>query len=228
MADWKLSRRHPACVTCEHVFDEGERHYSRLEVTVDQIQRQDVCGRCWPAEPEAGWIWWRARREAGRRTGLQVDWDVLERVFTLLGERTEERLCELRYLLALLLLRKRRLMLVRATRHGDGEALVLRRPRRKDEILVRSFDLAPERMDELRAELQRLFEGGDELATFASTPSEAAAGADAPAPAAGEGDAAGTQPAVDSTADELADGASMDGLARHAAEPAADAAASRT
>jgi hypothetical protein len=167
MADWKLSRRQPACVTCEHVFAEGERHFSRLEVTPEQLVRQDVCSRCWPAAPEEAWIWWRARREAGRKSGLQVDWDVLERIFGVLGTRVEAHFAELRYLLALLLVRKRRLLLVRATRVDDGEALVLRKPRRQEEQIVRAFDLPAERMDELRAELQKLFEGGEELAAVA-------------------------------------------------------------
>jgi TorA maturation chaperone TorD len=98
---------------------------------------------------------------------LQVDWDVLERIFGVLGTREEGHFAELRYLLALLLVRKRRLLLVRATRVEQGEALVLRKPRRQEEQIVRAFDLPAERMDELRAELQKLFEGGEELAAVA-------------------------------------------------------------
>lgn len=232
MAQWKLSRRHPACVECGHVFEDGEAHFSRLEVNADGVARADVCRNCWPETSDPGWIWWRARRQAPTKKGLAVDWDVLTQVFESLGTKAEElrasgdsvpaastaaesssaestvaeapavespaaeasedrvegaageaastdessesdapqpaepellhpaeRLERLRYLLALLLIRKRRLMLVRAVRRGDGEALVLRRPRRTEQIEVRAFDLEPEQMDAVRAELQRLFEG---------------------------------------------------------------------
>ncbi|QDU84307.1 hypothetical protein Pla163_14140 [Planctomycetes bacterium Pla163] len=248
MAQWKLSRRHPACVVCEHVFEDGEQHFSRIEVGVETIERADVCRACWPKETEPGWIWWRARRAVARSKGLAVDWEILTQVFLALGPKLDalraavadgsyvapemaapgtgvveaadgagsdgadssgtdssgadstaaaatetetepvteavegevapaedvepaaepepvvfqdpvERLEQVRYLLALLLLRKRRLMLVRAVRRNDGEALVVRRPRRKDTIEVRAFELDPERMDALRGELVRLFEG---------------------------------------------------------------------
>jgi hypothetical protein len=244
MAQWKLSRRHPACVVCEHVFEDGEQHFSRIEVGVETIVRADVCRACWPKETEPQWIWWRARRAISRSKGLAVDWEILTQVFLALGPKLDalraavadgsyvapelaapgagtveagaaesdaaatveaeaelvvelvaelvpedgsegvegdaqpaegaepaaepepvvfqdpvERLEQVRYLLALLLLRKRRLMLVRAVRRTDGEALVVRRPRRKDTIEVRAFELDPERMDALRSELVRLFEG---------------------------------------------------------------------
>lgn len=250
MAQWKLSRRHPACVVCEHAFDEGEQHFSRIEVGIETIERADVCRACWPKDAQPDWIWWRARRAVARKKGLAVDWEILTQIFLALGPKLEalrasmrdgpfeahaarqpaekepdttvpdttvpaalddspagasdgsdpeafepdasavsadaavsgdapdgveaepavepepvlfqdpvERLEQVRYLLALLLLRKRRLMLVRAVRRNDGEALVVRRPRRKDTLEVRAFELDPERMDALRGELVRLFEG---------------------------------------------------------------------
>ncbi|MEZ5979861.1 MAG: hypothetical protein R3F34_16845 [Planctomycetota bacterium] len=167
MADWKFSKRHPACVTCQREFSEGERHFSRIELGDEGIRREDVCSACWPKDPDPEWVWWRSRHEVARRTGLAVDWEVLERVFHMLGERDAERLAQLRYLLSLMLVRKRRLLLVRAVRRGDGEALVLRRPRRQEEIEVATFDLEPERMDELRSELQVLFEGEELEAVLA-------------------------------------------------------------
>lgn len=230
MAQWKLSRRHPACVECDRPFEEGEAHFSRITFGPEVIERVDVCRDCWPEESDPNWIWWRARRQASTKRGLAVDWEVLTQIFERLGASIEElragggslpsmvappartvvvqpaaegagepdgasdagesnptepeaevesaseaasepaadpeppldpieQLQQLRYLLSLLLVRKRRLMLVRAVRRADGEALVLRRPRRKETVEVRAFDLEPERMDELRAQLQRLFEG---------------------------------------------------------------------
>ena len=54
---------------------------------------------------------------------------------------------------------ERRLMLGRALVQGDREYLVVRRPRRQEELRVRVFDFQPERMEELRDDLERLFEG---------------------------------------------------------------------
>jgi len=254
MAQWKLSRRHPACVTCERPFEDGEAHFSRLEITAEGVERADVCRACWPETSDPDWIWWRARRQVATKKGLAVDWEVLRQVFDSLGTKAEElraaraaggeafeggggvvevvapaepvaredgdgsegdadeatdesaeaqaddapatldpieRLEQLRYLLSLLLIRKRRLMLVRAVRRGDGEALVLRRSRRQEQIEVRAFDLEPEQMETVRAELQRLFEGealdGDANDGAGDDEGEGAA-EDAPEAAEGEAD----------------------------------------
>ena len=182
MALWKFTRRSPTCVACGHEFADGEVHYSRLQVHPEELLREDLCRACWQAQqtesseadgaaasedasedaaPDSGntLLWWRATRRIVETKRMQVDMDGLERVFLLLEGREEEHLEELRYLLCLLLVRKRRLMLGRALVQGDREYLVVRRPRRQEELKVRVFDFQPERMEELRDDLERLFEG---------------------------------------------------------------------
>jgi hypothetical protein len=172
MALWKFTRRSPTCVACGHEFADGEMHYSRLQVHPEELLREDLCRACWqsqaadgtPPEAEPGanadtLLWWRATRRIAETKRMQVDMEGLERVFHLLDGREEEHLEELRYLLCLLLVRKRRLMLGRALVQGDREYLVVRRPRRQEELKVRVFDFQPERMETLRADLERLFEG---------------------------------------------------------------------
>lgn len=178
MALWKFTRRSPTCVACGHEFTDGEVHYSRLQVHPEELLREDICRSCWPAQQAQGGasdadvpegeaaagggdtlVWWRATRRIVETKRMQVDMEGLERVFLLLEGREEEHLEELRYLLCLLLVRKRRLMLGRALVQGDREYLVVRRPRRQEELKVRVFDFQPERMEELRGDLERLFEG---------------------------------------------------------------------
>ncbi|MHC4375809.1 MAG: hypothetical protein ACYS26_04325 [Planctomycetota bacterium] len=184
MALWKFTRRSPTCVACGHEFADGEVHYSRLQVHPEELLREDLCRACWQAQqadgaaspdtedPPSGdsessasegdgntLLWWRATRRIVETKRMQVDMEGLERVFLLLEGREEEHLEELRYLLCLLLVRKRRLMLGRALVQGDREYLVVRRPRRQEELKVRVFDFQPERMEALRDDLERLFEG---------------------------------------------------------------------
>lgn len=188
MSHWKLGRRHPACLRCQRPFGEGEAHYSVLASSADSLERLDLCHACWPAEQSSGAVgraWWRARRPLGQRRGLAVDLEGLEALFHALAEAPEERLRELRYVLCLLLLRKRRLFLVRATMRAlpgseqRGEFLVVRRPRRKEEeFLVQVYDLAAERMESLRSDLERLFEGAGLEDLAGAAPAAPGAGPD--------------------------------------------------
>jgi hypothetical protein len=160
-ASWSYGRRHPSCVDCEREFVDGEAHFSLLEISAEaDLARVDVCEACWGRRsPEEGSIWWRARRREAKKQGLAIDMEALEAIFHQLADKTEERHRELRYVLCLLLMRKRRLLMNRAVRRSGGEFLLVRRPRRKDEIAVEVFDLAADRLDEIRSSLQRLFEG---------------------------------------------------------------------
>lgn len=162
MADWKIHRKHDTCTACDRPFEEGEALYSLLRITEEGLAREDRCGSCFreanEGDPDAP-IWWRTRRRAEGSKRLSVDFEAVEGLFLALEGRPEERLRELRYLLSLLLMRKRRLKLVRVKRRADDEVMVVRRPRRKDELEVEVFDLTAERAGELRAELEGLFEG---------------------------------------------------------------------
>jgi len=222
MSDWKIRKRKDGCSLCTHEFEEEEVFYSLLSIDPETIGREDRCVACFDQgglqEAGQGAIYWRTRRPPEGKRRLAVDFDVVEQLFFALAEHEKERILELRYLMSLLLLRKKRLKLVRVLREGGVESMVLRRPRRTEAIAVRVFDLSEERSLQLRQELARIFEGADveDLLTAPAPPPEvgaAAAEADPDAPEEGAGEAPeapggalqrdseaedGVQPAVDS------------------------------
>ena len=165
MSDWKIRKRRNACVRCDREFEEEEVFYSVLLLDGASLGREDRCAECFDAREAEGdaprTIYWRTRRPPEGKRRVSVDFDVVEQVFFALADHEEERILELRYLMSLLLLRKKRLKLARVKRDEDGEAMVLRRPRRTEAIEVRVFDLSEERSQVLRLELTRIFEGAD-------------------------------------------------------------------
>ncbi len=161
MSDWKIRSRGASCFACEKEFADGEAHYSTLLFEEENLVRRDHCLACFEKKETSAdeLIFWRTHHQEARQRTLVVDFDAVEALFLALENKDGERLAELRYLLGLLLMRKRRLKLVKVKRTGEAEFLVVRRPRRQDEILVRVFDLDAERAAELRGELERIFEG---------------------------------------------------------------------
>jgi len=165
MADWKIRRRHGECTRCEAAFEEGDRHASVLRIDAEDLVREDLCDDCWAGvstsdgEPGDLLFWWLTRYHASRKKTLQLDLASLERLFMELDGREEENLRELRYLLCLLLMRKRKLKLQKVKRGKHGEELVLRRPRRQEELSVWVYDFTPDRMEELRSRLQEVLDG---------------------------------------------------------------------
>jgi hypothetical protein len=166
MNDWRIHRREHRCARCERAFEEGEELFSLLFFEADRLRREDHCAACFDGPPAGEargelpfeLLFWRTRHALDRRTRFAVDFAAIEELFVALegGPGNRE---ELRYLLALLLLRKKRLKLVGVRRHASGETLCVRRPRRQEEFEVLVFELDSERALALKSELARVFEG---------------------------------------------------------------------
>jgi hypothetical protein len=163
MSEWKFRRRQGVCSACEAQFADGDRHVSSLVIVGEEVRREDHCPGCFAAR--AGTLdlfFWHTRHRVGKRA-LQLDLATLEQLFVQLEGRVEPRVRELRYVLCLLLLRKRRLKLDRVLRGSEteGEAMLMHRPRRKESFRVFVFDFQPERLEALKSDLLRLLEGAE-------------------------------------------------------------------
>lgn len=161
MNDWRIHRREPSCARCERAFVEGDLIFSMLYLEGERLRREDHCEACFeePGDPKGELLFWRTRHTLDRRARFAVDFEAIEELFLALDGVREPAQQELRYLLALLLLRKKRLKLVGVRRQPSGETFCLRRPRRQEEFEVRVFELDSARATVLRAELARVFEG---------------------------------------------------------------------
>ncbi|MEZ5975327.1 MAG: hypothetical protein R3F17_04075 [Planctomycetota bacterium] len=171
MAQWKISARQAACSVCEKPFADGERHHSMVHLTGDQLARKDACQGCWDAgrfgpgseaDGDGNRFWWTTRHQEHKHQAVAMDMEAIERLFIELTERQEVHLRELRYVLCLLLMRKKRVKLERILRDDSGESFIVRRPRSEERHTVEVFDFTPERMAEVRARLQAIFDGVDE------------------------------------------------------------------
>lgn len=196
MSEWKFGRRLGGCAACERAFADGEAHQSLLELTGDDVGRTDLCTGCFDgrAKAEPGFaervVWWRTRHRVAEKRGLALDLETLQGLFQALAGRAERGWRELRYLLGLILVRKRRLKVTGVKRVDGVEHLVVARPRHEEQELLEVFDFAPARREELRGLLQAIFEGAD----LQELDPEGAG-------AAGEGE--GGEPAPDESAEEL-------------------------
>jgi hypothetical protein len=185
MSTWTFRRRHGACARCERAFEPDEVHWSALAVAQEQLVREDCCRACWrdleesAADGRPAWLfWWRTRHEVARKAGLALNLEAIEALFLGLEGRGETRLRELRYVLCLLLMRKRRLKIERIARDEEGESMLVRRPRRQESLRVFVFDFDAARMGELREELRTVFDSEEGLAGLGRGEGDGGASAD--------------------------------------------------
>lgn len=156
--EWRIASRERQCCRCERVFADGDPLFSALQFATDTLERVDFCSPCFEERDEGqDLFWWRTRHAESSR-GMQVDFDMLLQVIASLDDAKDDERLDLRFLLALLLVRHRRLRLVGVSGSGAKERLRLRKPRTKKEFLVAVRDLSSERRQRLIDKLSGLLD----------------------------------------------------------------------
>ena len=166
---WTISRRQGRCAETGRDFDEGERHTSVLAVRDGALERADLCVEAWEAlharieagEEQRPLFHWFTRHQVERKKTVQLDLESLDGLFVELEGREEQQVRELRYVLCLLLMRKRRVKVEKVLREGDEEAFLVKRPRDERRFKVHVYDFEADRLDEVRAQLQAVFDGAE-------------------------------------------------------------------
>ena len=154
---WKIARRARACASCARGFAEGEAHFSllRLEGVIARLDRCVACFQAAPASPEE--FYWKTRYARDPRRRLAIDVEALREAFSRMPAEGSDP--GLRYLLALLLTRKRvlRLLETRRGEAGEPDRLILSPGKGSPERLeVVVPEMTPERVEELRSQLRVL------------------------------------------------------------------------
>jgi len=121
-----------SCCATQNALKPGDVFFSVLELQDDKFLRNDYCVEAWPGPPEDCLGWWRSRVPTGDETKPRLaPTDVMLNLFVALAERVEDQ--EFRYLLGLLLLRRRVLRRDDSKRDDTGREVLVLHCRRRDE-----------------------------------------------------------------------------------------------
>jgi hypothetical protein len=132
------------CSSTDRELQPGEVYFSVLEEQGTEFVRHDYCVEAWLGGPHDCLGWWRARVPTKNDAKPQLaPTDVMLNVFATLENRQGEE--TMRYLLGLVLLRRRALRREDSHRNEEGqEVLTLYCPRRDEqfELIVSEPDVA--------------------------------------------------------------------------------------
>lgn len=106
LLDFEVQRCTRCCAATERALQPGDECYSVLEVVGADVVRKDFSAAAWKGAPEAAFGWWKSRvpEPTAKKIKLAPN-DVLLELFDQLADKTEQQ--DLRYVLALLLVRRR-------------------------------------------------------------------------------------------------------------------------
>lgn len=157
--DFEIQRCTRQCAVTGRELLPGETFYSVLVEKGSSVERQDYSEAAWTEPPSDAIGWWKTQLPDPKTQRKQ--WapnDVMLRLFDELAEQPERR--DVRYVLALLLVRRRvmRLEEAESEEQDGGTSMLLYCPRRDETYRVPVVLPDAERAEEIQRQISQLLE----------------------------------------------------------------------
>jgi hypothetical protein len=159
--EWEITRATGKCSVSGRDLAEGEDYYAALFETPQGFERRDYSLEGWAGPPEGSFCHWKTKVPVrGRKPSIiAVDSGMLITLFCRLEEDSSEMRQKFRFVLALLLMRKRLLRMEKAVQNGEQEYWQMRLVHDQSEQRVLNPHLSNEEIDRLSAQLAAILSG---------------------------------------------------------------------
>jgi hypothetical protein len=155
-----MPRRADACAGCEHPFEPGELIQAYLHETGEGYGRRDYCLTCQPpSDPPPLGSWKTRRPEPSARKALRFDPEAIYGLFERLEDAHEPGQVQLRFVLALLLWRKKALRLETTAAAAEGEIWEFTNTKTGAVQRVARPELDEAQLEQLSGQLESLLAG---------------------------------------------------------------------
>jgi hypothetical protein len=159
MADWEINRPLGQCCGSGRKIESGEEYYGALVETEQGLQRRDFSSEYWERQKPPVYCFWRTRLAApNEKKQLFISDDMLMAFFERLAPETDPEKINFRFVLALVLMRKRRLKYDATKMDGGREIWCLRIPGDKDPVEVVNPHLAEEQVETLTSQIGQILQ----------------------------------------------------------------------
>ena len=108
MGDWEINKPLGQCYGNGRKIEYGEEYFGALVETEEGLQRRDFCAEYWESENPQVFCYWKTKLpEPGQKKQLFVDDQMLMTFFERLANETDQEKVNFRFVLTLILMRKR-------------------------------------------------------------------------------------------------------------------------
>ena len=122
MEEWEINKPLGQCSGTGRKIEYGEEYFAALVETGQGLERRDFCSDYWQREKPDVFCYWKTRLpNPSQKKQIFVDDEMLMSFFERLSDETERERINFRFVLALVLMRKRRLKYDSSKTDGSGE-----------------------------------------------------------------------------------------------------------
>ena len=154
--DFEVQRCTRQCAASGRQLQPGETFYSMLVVEGAEVVRQDYSAEAWEGPPSKTLGWWKSQMP--EPDARKIHWAPNDVMLHLLDEmESQPELADMRYVLTLLLVRRRVLRLEETEEDENGQQwLVVYSHKKETTTKVRVATPTPERITAIQDELAKL------------------------------------------------------------------------
>jgi hypothetical protein len=159
MDEWKVNKPLGQCCGTGKTIEPGEEYFATLMETEEGLQRRDFCAEYWHAEKPKVYCFWKTRLATPeQRKRLLVDDNMLMAFFERLGRENEQEKINFRFVLTLILMRKRRLKYDSSRSENDKEIWRLRVAGGNEMVEVINPHLDEEQIERLSSQIGQILQ----------------------------------------------------------------------
>jgi hypothetical protein len=157
MIDYQIQPNTRRCFLTGRDLKPGERYFSVLRDEGGQLVRHDYAAEVWQGPPEGAFSFWSGKVPASENNKRpRIDDEMLLECFNRLEDQNDPARLNFRYVVALLLMRRKRLKFDSARTEAGFEVLKLRDSRTGTEHEVMNPGLSDDEMASVQEEVLRV------------------------------------------------------------------------
>ncbi|MDR4508903.1 MAG: hypothetical protein MRJ65_11840 [Candidatus Brocadiaceae bacterium] len=157
--EWKINKSTRGCILCERKFCDEEEYYSALFDDGNGFIRKDYCVACWKSDEERIFSFWKTKiPKKDKPVQKIINVEMFYDMFMKLQDQNETYQKNLRYVLALFLMRKRMFKLKSLKKQDEKEFMVLYCIKDDREHRVFNPELREDEIESITSEMKQLLD----------------------------------------------------------------------
>jgi len=159
MDEWEIDKPLGQCYGTGKKIEFGEEYFGALVETEQGLARRDFCNDCWEREKPDVFCYWKTKLPyPGEKKQRFVDDGILMAFFERLANETDQEKVSFRFVLALVLMRRRRLKYDSSKIEDDKEIWCLRITGDKQTVEVVNPCLDEEQIEQLSSQMGQILQ----------------------------------------------------------------------
>jgi hypothetical protein len=157
MAEWEIEKSLGQCYGTGEQFQVGQEYFAALVDTPEGFQRRDYSIEYWQNESPEVFCFWKTRRpDAAQKKKLFVDDEMLMAFFERLADETQQERINFRFIITLVLMRKRRLKYDSSRTENSEEIWTLKVTGQDRTVEVVNPHLTEEEIEQLSSQMSQI------------------------------------------------------------------------